>query len=103
MKKASENKKTKLLYCPPVHRKRTSQTDILRIEISQEYTRVDFCHLAMGTLTNGGWMSISPETYLQPCESGKKLKLREAVNIPIAPMTYRYKQPKETHYNISDQ
>jgi len=98
--KASDNSKlkSKMIYGPRITRKRVPQTNILRIEICSEYTRIDFVHYAYGALTNGGWMTLSPDCYLQPTDTSLKLKLVEAINIPLYPNRYHYKNAKEEVY-----
>ena len=69
----------------------TDTLKVEKIELSDEYTRIDFIHYADKIYDNGGWVQMYPETYIQPNGTDIKLKLLNVINIPIAPTKHHYK------------
>jgi len=58
---------------------------MLRIILSQEFTRIDFGYTTPWYYEKGGWINISPTTYLQLDNSDEKFLLKNAIGIPFAP------------------
>lgn len=59
--------------------------DLLRIIVSKEQTQLDFGYAALSIYIKGGWIRISPDTFLKIQGSEKRYKLTHAINISIAP------------------
>jgi len=58
---------------------------ILRVVLSNEFTRIDFGYAAPWIYIKGGWIHIAPETFIQVKSNNERFKLSKAINIPIAP------------------
>jgi hypothetical protein len=58
---------------------------MLRIVLTDKHTRIDFGYTAPWHYKNGGWIKISPKTYLKTNNTHKKYSLLEAEGIAIAP------------------
>lgn len=62
----------------------TSALHLLRVEARQKFTKIEFGYQTKAVYEKGGWINISPETYLKT-NTGIKLKITKADNIPYAP------------------
>lgn len=67
------------------------------IELTDDYTRIDFIYRSSDYYINGGWIQIEPLTYISPVGSGKKFHLLKAINIPLAPRKHYFKKSGELH------
>ena len=67
------------------------------IELSDEYTRIDFVYRAPQMYINGGWIQMESNAYIQPVGSQVKYYLLRAINIPIAPIKHYFKRKGEFH------
>ncbi|MFN6039270.1 MAG: hypothetical protein ACK452_12435, partial [Bacteroidota bacterium] len=47
---------------------------------------------------SGGWVKISPNTYISPSGTEEKLKLIEAINMPVAPRKISFKKNGDALY-----
>jgi len=61
----------------------------LRVELSLNYTKIDFGYQATEKDEKGGKIRISKKTYLW--DKNKKFKLTHTENIPLAPKHYYFK------------
>jgi hypothetical protein len=68
------------------------------IEITDDYTRIDFYYRSYEKYINGGWINIEPTSYIQPVGSDTKLKLTGVRNIPIAPVKHWFRRCGENFY-----
>ncbi len=67
------------------------------IEVTDEYTRIDFIFRSSMIYTNGGWIQMERDAYIQPKGSTTKYRLVKAIGIPIAPIKHYFKQQGEFH------
>ena len=58
---------------------------MLRVILTENYTRIDFGYTTPWYYIKGGWIKISPDTYLKLNRSKKKFQFVEADGIAIAP------------------
>jgi hypothetical protein len=58
---------------------------MLRIVLTDKHTRIDFGYTAPWYYKNGGWIKISPKTYLKTNNTHKQYSLLEAEGIAIDP------------------
>lgn len=74
-------------YLPEITVPATNKTNpvLLRVILSEEQTQLDFGYAALSIYVNGGWIRISPETYLQLDSTGKRYPLKKVKNITLAP------------------
>jgi len=63
----------------------TCKLRVTAIELSEEYTRIDFLYQAPHCYANGGWIQMDRRCYIRPVGSDLRYPLRRLVNIPIAP------------------
>ena len=106
IKNTSENKTpTKTLpgfiISNPTHkpfRNANNNLQLLRITVTKNETKVDFGYQATSYYTNGGWIKISPKTFIRPKGSTKKLVLTNATNIPYGPEKLHFNSSIEWRY-----
>ena len=91
-------KKVKPVYNPNVEYQDNSSIDVLRITQEEELTRIDFVHRASPIRINGGWVRMESGTFIRPVNTGMKLTMVQAVNIPVAPAKHWYKNKRECLY-----
>jgi len=65
------------------------------IEISDEYTRIDFIFRSSNEYHNGGWIDMDKNAYISPVGSTTKYRLLRAIGIPIAPTKHFFKRKGE--------
>ncbi len=58
---------------------------LLRVIVTHEFTRIDFGYTTPWYYEKGGWIRISPDTYLQREATFEKFKLIDAFGISISP------------------
>ena len=80
-------KKVNKTYLPTLEKgtQRKQNPEILRVILSDEFTRIDFGYVAPWIYIKGGWIKIAPYTFIQVHGSEKRYALKEAQNIPVAP------------------
>ncbi len=88
----------RILY--PIHTKRAEleNVQILRVEINNQFTKIDFGYTSTDYYERGGWVHIHKSTYV--CEHGKEKKyaLLKAENIPFAPNQLSFKTSNDWLY-----
>lgn len=70
---------------------------IKAIEMTDDYTRIDFIYRSSMIWDNGGWIQMDKDAYIQPVGSVRRYRLVKAVNIPIAPIKHYFKRKGEYH------
>lgn len=71
---------------------------LLRAILDVDFTRIDFGYIATSYFVKGGWIRISPNTYIQIKGDERKYTLTHADNIPIAPEHYHFESSKDWQY-----
>lgn len=71
---------------------------LLRAILDPEYTQLDFGYIATSYYVRGGWIKISPETYIRSKDSDDEYKLTHAENIPISPEHFHFESSKDWQY-----
>ena len=72
-----------------------SNPEILRVILSDQYTRIDFGYVAPWIYVRGGWIRIAPHTFIKVNGSSKSYKLIEAKNIPLAPEQFEFESTED--------
>ena len=67
------------------------------VEITDEYTRIDFIYRSSMIYSNGGWIQMERDAYISPVGSSMKYRLIRAIGIPIAPIKHYFKRQGEYH------
>jgi hypothetical protein len=75
-----------------------SNPKLLRVIISNEFTRVDFGYSALRIYDRGGWIRIAPHTFIEVEGTDKKYKLTQAEGIPIAPVQHHFESTKDWQF-----
>jgi len=88
-----------ITICNPAFERRSSNyMDIMRIVLTEDYTKIDFIHYPDKKYINGGWVQIQRNMFIRTLGSKDKLTLLKAINIPIAPNKHWYKSVHECLY-----
>jgi hypothetical protein len=58
---------------------------LLRINLFPEFTKVDFGYTTTDKYYNGGWIKISPDTFIEDILTKERYTLTNATGITIAP------------------
>ena len=82
----------------PEHSTSHDNLQLLRITVTNLETKVDFGYQATSYYTNGGWIKISPKTFIRPKGTNKKLILTNATNIPYGPEKLHFNSSIEWRY-----
>ena len=75
-----------------------SKHKIMRIEIDENLTRIDFVYVPPPEYQNGSWVEIDRNSFIRPVGTKHILSLVRAVGIPYAPRKHYFKSNKETLY-----
>ena len=90
--------KKNYIFHPKVIKNYSGNPDLLRIHLTPEYTKVDFGYVAKDIYTNGGWIRIAPETFIENKMTKQRYMLVNAENIPLAPMHHYFETKKDWRY-----
>lgn len=93
-----KNKMKSFLLNTPTYKAEDGRPKLLRIILSSENVKVDFAYQTNDYYFKGGWVRISPETFIRFQEEGEKYKLLEAINIPLAPKYLHFNTTKDWLY-----
>lgn len=85
----------KVVYNPIVKHQAVSCPEILRINIEDNLTRIDFIYYAKSYYENGGWVQIDRNSFIRPVGSNLKLGMVKVANITIAPAKHWFKSTKD--------
>ncbi len=76
---------------------RNDSIEVYSVEMTDEYTRVDFVAWADPSLADGGELMIDKNIVLRPAGYAQKLPLLRALHIDFAPMKHYFKGRYEQH------
>jgi hypothetical protein len=90
-------KNTKDMFLVKVYagNQENKKPEILRVLMGAEYIKIDFGYIAPWIYDRGGWINISPYTYIQVQSIKKKYALKEAKNIPLAPQQFEFESTED--------
>ncbi len=71
---------------------------LLRISLFPESTKIDFGYTTTEKYYNGGWIKISPNTFIENAASKKRYTMTNAVGITIAPALRNFQSKKDWQY-----
>lgn len=94
----SRKKSAKYLLSEPAYKADSVQARLLRIELSADYTKVDFGYQTTSYFSKGGWVRLNKGTFIRLQATGQKLTLVRADNIPIAPVHHYFNTKKDWLY-----
>lgn len=71
---------------------------LLRINLFPEFTKIDFGYITTNKYINGGWIKISPETFIENVETKERYTMTNAVGITVAPAKRNFESNKDWQY-----
>ncbi len=71
---------------------------LLRISLLPELTKIDFGYITTEKYDNGGWIKISPDTFIEDVVTKERYILTNAVGIAIAPAKRNFESKKDWQY-----
>lgn len=71
---------------------------LLRINLFPEFTKVDFGYVTTDKYIHGGWIKISPNTFIENVETKERFVLTHADGITIAPAKRNFESKKDWQY-----
>ena len=86
--------KLKTVFHPLVKITTKPDSKVMRIEMEEDYTRIDFVTLAGHWL----WVQMDSNCFIRPVGSDTRLTLVKAQGIPLAPNKYHFKSRNESLY-----
>lgn len=82
----------------PQHSGESGNLQLLRITVTNIEIKVDFGYQATSHYEKGGWIKISPQTFIRPKGTNKKFILTNATNIPYGPEKLHFNSTIEWRY-----
>ena len=82
----------KVTYHPMIKHQAKHIPEVMRIEMDDEFTRIDFIVFATSPAFNWEWVSILPTTFIRIAGLKEKLTLVKAVNIAVSPSRHYFKK-----------
>jgi hypothetical protein len=71
---------------------------LLRINLFPEFTKIDFGYITTNKYNKGGWIKISPDTFIENVETKERYTMANAVGITIAPAKRNFESNKDWQY-----
>jgi hypothetical protein len=71
---------------------------LLRINLFPELTKIDFGYITTDKYNNGGWIKISPDTFIENVETKERYIMTNAVGITVAPAKRNFESNKDWQY-----
>jgi hypothetical protein len=71
---------------------------LLRINLFPELTKIDFGYITTDKYNNGGWIKISPDTFIENVETKERYIMTNAVGITVAPAKRNFESKKDWQY-----
>lgn len=93
--KSPDIKTQDLIYNPIVKYKTAKKIQVMRVELNEKFTRIDFAYNTDSKYINGGWVQMHDSCFIRPVKSEVKFPMIKAVNIPIAPRKHYFKTVKD--------
>lgn len=92
------NKDKKLIFHYNTIGHAESNPILLRISLFKELTKIDFGYITSEKYINGGWIKISPDTFIEDVITKERYTLTNAVGITIAPARQNFESKKDWQY-----
>jgi len=91
-------KSTGYIISNPEHARVNDNVQLLRITITNVETKIDFGYQATDEYFKGGWIKISPHTFIRESGSKTNFILTNASNIPYGPEKLHFNSSIEWRY-----
>ena len=94
-----KNKNTEpLLFEIPEKTNSVDNPKVLRVILHPDFTRIDLGYNTTTEFFKGGWIRMSPKTYVQVEGSSEKFLLKETTGITIAPKKVVFQSVKDWQF-----
>ncbi|WP_088323094.1 hypothetical protein [Polaribacter tangerinus] len=90
--------KNNLLYTLNVFGHGENNPLLMRVLITDKYTKVDFGYVTTNKYIKGGWITISPKTYIEIPSLKDRFYLVKAAGITIAPEKHNFESKQDWRY-----
>jgi hypothetical protein len=91
-----ENNLISEFYLNPESYDPNAEIQVKKIELTENFTRIDFLYTAPDYYDNGGWVNIAKETFIRPVGSNEEYRLVYTSNIPFAPLKHYFNRCGES-------
>ena len=81
-----------------INEKEIQNPKILRIVLTENHTRIDFGYTTPWFYEKGGWITISPDTYLQLKDLKRKFILTNTEGIAISPKRLDFESTEDWQF-----
>ena len=71
---------------------------LLRINLFPDLTKIDFGYTTTDKYINGGWIKISPDTFIENVVTKERYVMTNATGITIAPALRNFESKKDWQY-----
>ncbi len=71
---------------------------LLRVNLFPEITKIDFGYITTDKYINGGWIKISPDTYIENVVTKERYVMTKAIGITVAPVLRNFESKKDWQY-----
>jgi hypothetical protein len=71
---------------------------LLRINLFPDLTKIDFGYTTTDMYINGGWIKISPDTFIENVVTKERYVMTNATGITIAPALRNFESKKDWQY-----
>ena len=71
---------------------------LLRVNLFPEITKIDFGYITTDKYINGGWIKISPDTYIENVVTKERFVMTKAIGITVAPALRNFESKKDWQY-----
>ena len=71
---------------------------LLRVNLFPEITKIDFGYITTDKYINGGWIKISPDTYIENVVTKERFVITKAIGITVAPALRNFESKKDWQY-----
>jgi hypothetical protein len=92
------DKNTSLLFEIPKLDTPKQNPKVLRVLLSKEFTRIDFGYTTPWYYDKGGWIKISPDTFLEIVGLTYKYRLKNVQGIPLSPKRTNFKSTEDWQF-----
>ncbi len=81
-----------------INEKEIQNPKMLRIVLTENHTRIDFGYTTPWFYEKGGWITISPDTYLQLKDLKRKFILTNTEGIAISPKRLNFESTEDWQF-----
>jgi hypothetical protein len=87
-----------IIISNPDYESNGCKVKLLRVVLTEHESKFDFGYQTSAYYISGGWITISPKTFIRESGSKEKIKLQKATNIPFGPEKHYFKSTIDWSY-----